>query len=775
MVPPRDDGSKRPIEAWKDFQSARPSADQMAAWYVEQGRSGMGVVCGRVSGDLELLEFDDRATYDAYKDAASEIDGGLRELVARIESGYLEETPGGGVHWLYRCDEVAGNTKLATRRDEAGAIHVLIETRGEGGYVVVAPSNGRVHPSGKAYTLLAGGPSTIATITSEERAELWRLARTFDRSPRRVFTVAEPAASDWLIRPGDDFAARTSWPQILEPHGWTAVFTAGGETYWRRPGKDESWSATTNYQDSDLLYVFSTATEFEDQRGYGKFSAYALLEHGGDFTRAAAALADKGFGAKQAVNHSESIPPTPAFHLTDIGNAHRLAARHGEDIRWCDPMGRWLHWTGVRWEQVGPTILVDLAKDTALAIYDEAKAAPAGSEYQTALQKWAKSSGSGRAIAAMIALTKTVLGDLAVDADDLDADPMLLGVENGVVDLRTGAGRAPARADYVTKACRVPFDPAATCPLWDAFLDRIFASDAEVVAYVQRAAGYSLTGKTSERVIFIGHGSGTNGKTTFLEVLAHILGTYAMSTPVETLMARKDPGIPNDLARIKSARFVSATETERGSKLAEARIKAVTGGDRMTARFLHQEFFDFIPQCKLWFATNHRPEIASGGKAIWKRVRLLPFEVEIPEDEVDPDLKGKLLAEAPGILAWMVRGCLEWQRVGLKEPASIRKANRAYEEDEDVLGAFLEDRAIVEPNVWVSVADLYAAFQEWAKAHGEELLSAKAFSQAMSERKGIKRQRQGNATGTRGFAGVRLPEPVQPKNKRTRQPDGIDE
>lgn len=771
-MPPKQDGSKTPIERWARYQSERPSADQMGRWYAEGAHTGIGFVCGAVSGNLELFEFDDRETYDAYKDAASEIDGGLRDLIGRIETGYLEETPGGGVHWFYRCDEVAGNTKLA--REETGdpenPVRVLIETRGEGGYAVAAPSNGTVHPSGKAYRLVSGGPGSIATITPEERGELWALARSFDRTERRAYRVAEPAG-DWSVRPGDDFATRTDWGSILEPHGWEAVFARGGETYWRRPGKDRAWSATTNYRDSDLLYVFSSNTPFEPERGYGKFAAYAVLEHGGDFTRAAAALADRGYGAKQAAPDAAPVAPTPAFHLTDVGNAARLVARHGESIRWCDDMGRWLNWAGGRWEQVGATILQDLAKDTALAIYDEARATT-DDEYRTALMKWAKSSGSGRAIASMVTLTKTARGGIAVRAEQLDADPMVLGVENGAVDLRTGVLRPADRADLITKACRATFDAAAACPQWEAFLDRIFAGDADLIAYVQRAVGYSLTGKTGERVIFIAHGAGANGKTTFQEVVAHILGTYATSTPVETLIFRKDRGIPNDVARLKSARFVSATETERGAKLAEAFLKAVTGGDRVQARFLHQEFFEFVPQLKLWLATNHRPEIASGGKAIWSRVRLIPFEVEIPPAERDPDLKLKLLAEAPGILAWAVRGCLEWQRVGLREPDSVTAANERYEEDEDVLGAFLEDRAVVEPNVWVSVADLYEAFEDWRDDHGEEKLSAKAFSQAMAERKGIRRSRQGG-TGARGFSGVRLLERQDVSRKR--QPDGLDD
>lgn len=770
VVPPREDGTKVPVDKWAQWQARRPEPDQMRAWYGP--RTGLGFVCGEVSGNLELFEFDDRATYDAFKLAA--VEAGLAEVVARLEAGYLEDTPGGGVHWFYRCEEIEGNTTLARRRD-GDEVRTLIQTRGEGGYAVVAPSNGKVHPSGKAYRLVAGGPAAIETITAEERADLWELARSFDRMPRRVMTYEEAPSGAWLERPGDDYAGRTDWARILEPHGWRAVPGRGEETRWRRPGKDRGWSATTGHDGHDVLYVFTTSSGFEADRGYGKVSAYAVLEHGGDFKAAIAALIERGYGKKETAT-GETTAPTPAYHLTDLGNARRLVARHGQDIKWCDPMGRWLHWNGARWEQVGQTTLVDLAKQTAEAIYAEAKAAPANSEYQAALMKWAKASGSGRAIAAMVTLTRTMLGPIAVDAEALDADPMLLGVENGVIELQSGKGREPRREDLITKSCRAPFDPKAACPLWEDFLRTVFAGDGEVIDYVQRAVGYSLTGMTGERVVFIEHGAGSNGKTTFLEVVAHVLGTYAMSTPVETLIARKDRGIPNDLARLKSARFVSATESERGAALAEAFIKTVTGGDRVTARFLHQEFFDFVPQLKLWLATNHRPEIAGGGKAIWKRIRLIPFEVDVEAllgDRLDLNLKEKLLTEAAGILAWAVRGCLAWQKGGLKEPESIRRANAEYEEDEDILGWFLEERTIVEPNVWVAASELYAAFKDWAESHGEDRLSAKAFSQALVERKGIKRQRQGG-TGNKGFRGVRLPEPVHRSQKRS-QEDGLDE
>lgn len=345
VVPPRDDGSKRPIEAWKDYQIERPTREQMGVWF-GNSRTGIGFVCGAVSGNLELFEFDDEPTYAALLALADE--AGLEDLVRRIEDGYLEATPGGGVHWFYRCDEIAGNTKLARRRKTPeemtgpdDKIKVLIETRGEGGYAVVAPSNGVVHPSGLPYRLLAGGPDRIATITPAERESLWELARSFDRMPRNV-VVDRTDAQDpgWVTRPGDAFATSTDWAEILEPHGWTRVFAKGDTTYWRRPGKTHGVSASTNHAGSDLLYVFSTSTVLDAERGYGKFAAVAMLEHAGDFKAAARALHDEGYGEKETTPQADVVtewtPQPEKLWPTPMGVAafHGLA---GEIVTAMDP------------------------------------------------------------------------------------------------------------------------------------------------------------------------------------------------------------------------------------------------------------------------------------------------------------------------------------------------------------------------------------------------------------------------------------------------------
>ena len=298
VIPPAEDGTKRPgCGAWVRYQGTRPTQDEMHAWFVKAPRAGLGLVCGHVSGDLECLEFDDRAVYDESKEVAQQ--AGLGGLVTRIEQGYCEDTPNGGVHWLYHCVDVGGNTKLAQRPTTADERQVLIETRGEGGFIIVAPSGGPVHPSGRPYRLRSGGFASIATIEATDRRALFALARSFDEMPRQ--DTAQPVhRSAKGGRPGDEYNRRTAWGAVLEPHDWRQVYSRGDTTHWRRPGKsDPGISATTNHAGSDRLYVFSSSTAFEPERSYDKFAAYAVLQHGGDFSAAARALAAQGFGEQR--------------------------------------------------------------------------------------------------------------------------------------------------------------------------------------------------------------------------------------------------------------------------------------------------------------------------------------------------------------------------------------------------------------------------------------------------------------------------------------------
>jgi hypothetical protein len=307
VLPPRQDGSKRPVSAWKHYQAERADEETIRDWYAN-GRTGVGVVPGAVSGGLELFEFDEPHLAESFIDAADV--AGMRDLVLRIMAGYCELTPGGGVHWFYRCAEIGSNTKLARRpeptADNPHGVKVLIETRGEGGFAIVAPSNGRVHPSGGAYERISGDWDSVATITPDERRALFDLARSFDQMPPPAPVEHFDSTVRVGDRPGDRFAETTAWAEILKPHGWTYVHTTPDGDYWRRPGKRFGWSASTNYKGSDLLYVFSSSTEFEPEQSYTKFGAYAVLNHGGDYRAASRALLEQQPGGV-LVRHEPTI------------------------------------------------------------------------------------------------------------------------------------------------------------------------------------------------------------------------------------------------------------------------------------------------------------------------------------------------------------------------------------------------------------------------------------------------------------------------------------
>lgn len=740
VVPPREDGSKQPEGQWGQWQESRPSREQMRAWYDAGRRSGVGLL----TGDPELFEFDRYRTYETFLDTAEGI--GLGELIARIRAGYEERTPGGGIHWFYRCSERSGNTTLARFVGDDGKPKALIQTRGEGGYAVLAPSNGKVHPSGGRYELVSGSIETIAEITPDERRLLWDLARAFDEIPRVEFVAPEPAPKRaGEKRPGDDFNARgPEWSEILEPHGWQAVYRQGNKIAWRRPGKDRGISATTDWGGHGLFYPFTTSTVFDAERGYSKWRAWAILNHGGDFHAAAKALAELGYGSSpphlRFVEESTDEDAPESFTLTDTGNAERLTAWHGEDLRYCGLWSKWLAWDGRRWKLDDTAEVERRSKLVSRAIAEEASRVKEDDPASfRALVTWAKTSESHQKRTAMIRWAQSERR-IVILPNALDADPWLLTTANGTLDLRTGTLRDHQRDDLLTRMTPATWKPNATCPIFLAFLDRIMTDPItdeprpEMIAFLQRAIGYSLTGNVSERVMFILHGSGANGKSTFLEVIRALLDDYAMRIPTETLLARRDNSIPNDIARLKGTRFVLASETDEGKRLSEALVKELTGGDVITARFMRGEWFDFKPEFKLWLATNHRPEIRGTDKAIWDRLCLVPFDVSIPEAEQDRRLGEKLLAELPGILRWAVDGCLAWQREGLATPAIVKAATATYRSDMDVLAAWLGDCCEV-GGAWSAAAgDLYSSYKSWSEGVGERPMSQKALAQRLIER-----------------------------------------
>ncbi len=441
--------------------------------------------------------------------------------------------------------------------------------------------------------------------------------------------------------------------------------------------------------------------------------------------------------------------------LSDNGNAQRLVRDHGRDLRFVPAWGRWIVWNGARWISDATGEVVRRAKQVVAGIYSEA--ARASDSEREALGKHALRSEQERAIRAMISLAESE-PDVPVTPDQLDADPMLLNVENGALDLRTCLLRQHNRSDLITKLAPVRFDPAATHPAWDAFLSRMVPNP-EVQAFLRRAVGYSLTGDTTEEKLFFLHGPTAAGKSTFTGAVSAALGDYAATCDFETFLRKRgDGGVRNDIARLAGIRMALSLEVDEGRALAEALVKTITGGDVITARFLYQESFEFKPTLKLWLASNDKPRANAGDGALWRRILLVPFEVSLPESERDPAVKETLMKDQDAlaaILAWGVRGLREWREIGLRPPAAVRRATDAYREEQDTVAPFLSDCCLLEPGAFVTTKALRAAYDGWCAENREKPLSGNVLATRLRDHR-CKSGTSRDHAKARGWSGVRL-------------------
>lgn len=420
--------------------------------------------------------------------------------------------------------------------------------------------------------------------------------------------------------------------------------------------------------------------------------------------------------------------------LTDAGNGARFVNRHGKDVRYVPEWG-WMAWDGSRWTRDELRVRA-LMLETARGIYTEA-ASTDDKALQKALSEWARKSQQAQRIQGALWCAQP---SVAARTDDFDREPWLLPCANGTVDLRTGEVHPHNREHMLTRRSPAVYDGNASCPTWTAFLERVLPKP-ELRAFVQRAAGYSLTGLTAAQVLFFLYGQGRNGKTVFIEALGDLVGEFHEPTRIDTLSESRG-GIPNDVAALAGARVVTVSETPEGARLNESLVKDLTGGDTISARFLRHEFFAFRPQFKLWVRGNHKPVIRGTDDGIWRRLMLVPFTVQIPESEVDPTLPQRIRDEFPGILAWAVQGCLEWQKHGLKPPACVTEAVKEYRTEMDVMGEFLADCCVMTPRAETPATPLFKAYQNWCEKTGERAISQRRFGSALSER-GLRREKGG--------------------------------
>lgn len=447
------------------------------------------------------------------------------------------------------------------------------------------------------------------------------------------------------------------------------------------------------------------------------------------------------------------------YHPSDIGNGERFAAHHGKNLRHCPKWGKWLVWDGRRWAEDERNDVRRRAKITALSIYQEGRSLRGGDEREQARRKtlaaWAARSEGRDRCEAMIAMAQSEPG-IPVVPSELDRDPWLLNVKNGTIDLRTGKLRPHRREDLITKLAPVVYNPTAEAPHFHVFLSSITAGDQELQGFLQRFFGYALTGETTEHVLVMAYGTGSNGKSTLLKAFLELLGDYAYQAPADLIMAKKGETHPTDQTGLFGRRLAVCMETPEGRSIDEARMKALTGGDLITARRMREDFWTFTPTHKLILATNHKPVIRTTDHGTWRRQKLVPFTVQIPSDKQDKGLPEKLNTEAPGLLRWAVEGCLAWQRQGLGEPDVVKVATAGWREESDPLAAFLAAECELGEGFKVPVTDLFAAYERFATSNDDDAMSKQAFGRRLTER-GMVSYRTKTA---RMWGGLRLRERV---------------
>lgn len=461
-------------------------------------------------------------------------------------------------------------------------------------------------------------------------------------------------------------------------------------------------------------------------------------------------------------------PPAPGFFgLTDLGNAKRLVFRHEKSIRYCHVWNKWLVWDGRIWRADNSGEIDRKAADTVEAIYVEASKG-ATAELRMKIGDHAIQSEAEKSLRAMTLLARS-RSPIPIAPTSLDVDPWMFNCFNGTVSLRSGELQPHARGDGLTKLSHVVYDREATCPTWDGFLHRIMAGNVELSNFLRLAVGYSMTGVVEEKCFFFLYGFGDNGKSTFIELLADLLGDYWMKTTAETVLDKsRTSTIPNDVARLAGVRMVSTAELPKGRRLDEARVKDLTGRDTISARFMRGEWFDFRPVFKLWMYGNHKPTIEGVDDGIWRRVRLIPFAVTIPKADQDERLLDKLRGELPGILNWAIRGCLEWQKSRLPMPVAIQEATEDYRSEMDLIELFLVEKCHVIKGSKVAGAQvtvLYRAYEWWCHANGEKVPNQRTFSSTLRT-KGFSQHRGG--MGVRSWKGIQLlPPPERPTKNGT--------
>ena len=675
-----DAKGKHPLfKGW--YNNATTDNTVITRWWNKNPNANIGIATGRKSGIL-VLDIDPRHDGDKTLMALEHKYGNLPPTVTAI-------TGGGGQHRIFKYPN---GIKVPNKVSFAQGL----DTRSDGGLIVAAPS---IHNSGNHY----------------------RWERNL--SPADVPVADTP---DWLIK----LMSKSVTPKA-------------------RTAKRQTSNSNPVFEGNRNNYLTSLAGTMR-RRGMSESAIYAAIS--AENTAQCNPPLDDAEVAKIARSISQYEPSLPypiqkpqdsllTYKMNDIGNAHRLIKLHGENIRFCPEWNCWLHYKGY-WEKDIEGNVYAKARDTIAQL--KSQAYEVGDEKMVS---FAIKCGYHSRIEAIINQAKTLTEyGIPVVSNKWDSNHSLISLKNCTIDFRLSdkdasfVARENRREDFITKQLAFDYDSTAKCPKWESFLEDIIP-DEDTRKFVQRAVGYTLTGSTREDMIFILHGNGCNGKTTFIETIADMLGSYAKTIKPETLMQKENSSALNtEIAAICGARLVKTSEIDEGKRLSESLVKQLTGGDTISTRFLFGKDFEYEPTYKVWISTNHKPKIYGDDNGIWRRICLIPFEVKITDDKKDVDLDLKLKKEIQGIFNWALEGLIQWKQDGLKPPQKVYSATNEYRLQEDLLQCFIDDCIEKKDELSISATELYKYYEWHCEQNGITKLSSTKFGTKFREDKGFEKK-----------------------------------
>lgn len=800
---------KRPVKPWAHAQRTISVPDEATHY---------GIVCGAVSNHLECIDYDRKHdpsgdTYSQFRDIIQATHPFLWERLL------LERSVNGGVHIIYRCPDIVvpGNAKLASVEPP----QAVFETRGEGGYYVCAPSPG--------YELIQGSYDNIPILTAEERNLLIDAAKSFDVRP----PADDPRESAHHLQttnalgytglsPLDDYDQQADTLALLQRHGWRVAYTRAGTTYLTRPDKRMGISATWNHI-PNRFYVFTSSTAFEPNRAYKPCAVLAYLEHNGDFKATAQALIAQGFGKKSdgiirplPTPDDPEPKPVPFSHVPEhlfkgtYGDASLAKLLLNGKLTYDPSLGHWHifdhlplkpgHWAADLSDDGSHAMLLvqelltqhyQHAADHYKAHQDEAEAVFHNlTEDPKAANKARKTANRAELLTDAlhsriqnlynIRYARSVLANLKpmvmIRGTEWDADPYLLGVANGTIDLRTGTLVPTKPSHFIRRTTPTAYDPAATAPRFTQFIHEIHgesvqAEYAPITDFMHRMLGYAITGLATEHIYPIMWGwEGRNGKDTLLDALHMVLGSeIAKPASKDTVIStgkRNTGSATPELYDLWGARIVWVNETEDSDRIKAAQMKELSGGSIIKCRPLHGNLVEFKPTHLGLLITNHKPHAPADDQALWERIVLIPYTQRFLTDpdprkpnehQADKLLGATLRSEAAGILTWLVQGCIRWRDEGLTVPDELKQHTKFYRAELDNVGEWIADHVVLAADATMRSRDAYRSYKQWAEAEGHYPVSQRRFTQTMVG-KGIQSVRDVAGMRGRGFLGATLKE-----------------